>query len=66
MIAEFANGYSLEVNRYPQRKKPVLVLRHRNEYVAHAVFRDDGSAEEFVAFMRATWGRPGPGEGEEA
>lgn len=57
MIAEFANGYSLEVGRYPQRKKPLLVLTYQNKYKAHAVFKDEDSAEEFMAFMKAIWGK---------
>ena len=57
MIAEFANGYSLEVGHYPQHKKPLLVLRYQTDYMAHAVFKDEDSAEEFMAFMKAIWGK---------
>lgn len=57
MIAEFANGYSLEVGHYPQHKKPLLVLRYQTDYMAHAVFKDEESAEEFMEFMKALWGK---------
>ena len=56
MIAEFANGYALSAEYFPDRKKPVLLITFHGQYVGHAVFKDEESKEAFDAFMVETWG----------
>lgn len=56
MEVVFANGYRLELTHLPNRKRPVMVLSDEGGYLAHAVFGDDSSMEEFVAFFRSIWG----------
>ena len=56
-MAEFANGYVLETMHLPDRKKPILRLSRDGEYRGHAVFKDDDSCVEFMAFMETIWGK---------
>lgn len=55
MEAEFANGYSLSIGHFPGRKKPIIRLGKNGLYVAHAVFKDEKSAESFTEFFMELW-----------
>lgn len=56
MIAEFPNGWTLEIEHYPDRKKPLMVIRLDGAYEGHAVFKDEESAEALKALFTETWG----------
>jgi len=53
--AEFANGYDLSIGHFPGRKKPIIRLGKNGSYVAHAVFKDEESAESFTKFFMELW-----------
>ena len=53
--AEFANGYDLIITHLPGRKKPIIRLGKNGLYIAHAVFKDDESAESFTEFFMELW-----------
>ena len=55
MVAEFANGYVLSIGHLPDRKKPIIRLGKNGSYVAHAVLKDDESAESFTEFFMELW-----------
>ena len=55
MEAEFANGYDLIITHLPDRKKPIIRLGKNGSYVAHAVFKDEKSAESFTEFFMELW-----------
>ena len=50
-----ADGSWSRSSHFPDRKKPIIRLGKNGSYVAHAVFKDEESAESFTEFFMELW-----------